>query len=206
MSRTALLLSGGMDSLALAWWKRPDVAITLNYGQRAAQAEEEVSRRVCSELGIEHHVLSVDCSALGSGDMSGRAPDVHAPATDWWPYRNQLLITLAAMKVVSLGVKVLYIGTVRSDEGHLDGTAEFVERVSALLSYQEGGLEVQAPAIGLSTAELITQSGVPAELLAWSHSCHKANVACGDCRGCNKYVDTFHELGYGLDQPWQPPA
>lgn len=199
--KTALLLSGGMDSLSIAWWKRPDVAITLNYGQRAAATEVAVATRVCSELGIEHHVLSVDCSALGSGDMAGKAADALAPASDWWPYRNQLLITMAAMKAVALGVQVLYIGTVKSDEGHLDGTLEFVERISALLECQEGGLRVEAPAIHFSTAELVRHAGVPANLLAWSHSCHKADLACGQCRGCNKYVETYHELGYGLDQP-----
>ena len=31
-----LLLSGGMDSISIAWWKRPDVAISVDYGQRAA--------------------------------------------------------------------------------------------------------------------------------------------------------------------------
>lgn len=199
--KSALLLSGGMDSISLAWWKRPDVAITLNYGQRAATKEVAVAAHVCGELGIEHHVLSVDCSSLGSGDMAGKAADALAPASDWWPYRNQLLITMAAMKAVSLGVQVLYIGTVKSDEGHLDGTPEFVNRISALLEYQEGGLSVEAPAVEFSTAELVRHAGVPASLLAWSHSCHKADMACGQCRGCNKYVQTYHELGYGLDQP-----
>lgn len=43
--KTGLLLSGGMDSLTLAWWKRPDIAFTLNYGQLAAQAEIELRAR-----------------------------------------------------------------------------------------------------------------------------------------------------------------
>lgn len=204
--RTALLLSGGMDLLSIAWWKRPEVAITLDYGQKAAGAEVDVSCRICAQLGIEHHIVRVDCSSLGSGDMASQAPNALAPASDWWPYRNQLLVTLAAMKAVSLGVGLLYIGTVRSDQGHLDGTTEFVRRINALLEYQEGGLQVQAPAIGFSTAELIELARVPAELLAWSHSCHKGEIACGDCRGCNKFVETFHELGYGLDQPWRAQA
>lgn len=199
--KTALLLSGGMDSLSIAWWKRPEVAITLNYGQCAANAEVAVATQVCKELGIAHYVLTVDCSSLGSGDMAGKAADGLAPASDWWPYRNQLLITMAAMKAVSLGVKVLYIGTVRSDQGHLDGTTEFVERISGLLAYQEGRLRVEAPAIEFSTAELVRHAGVPEHLLAWSHSCHKSDLACGACRGCNKYVETYHELGYGLDHP-----
>lgn len=199
--KTALLLSGGMDSVAIAAWKRPEVAITIDYGQKAAGAELLASRQVCRELGIDHEVVSVDCSSLGSGDMAHSAPDAAAPTTEWWPYRNQLLITLACMRIISMGVERLYIGTVRSDgESHRDGTQEFIKLTDALVAYQEGGLRVEAPAIEMSTAELVRHSGISAGLLAWSHSCHKADIACGDCRGCNKYISTYIELGaaYGF--------
>ena len=194
--KEALLLSGGMDSLSIAWWKRPDLAITLDYGQRAAEAEKLASAQVCKELGIRHEIVSIDCSSLGSGDMAGAPPDAAAQTSDWWPYRNQLLVTLASMRAISRGMQTLYIGTVRSDgESHLDGTPDFVRKMDDLMAYQEGHLRVVAPALNLSTTELIRQSGVPPGLLAWSHSCHKANIACGTCRGCTKYVETYLELG-----------
>ncbi|MRV70628.1 7-cyano-7-deazaguanine synthase [Duganella sp. FT92W] len=192
--KSALLLSGGMDSLALAYWKKPDVALTVDYGQLAAEAEIAASTQVCKELGIAHHILRIDCRTLGSGDMAGTKEDNLAPASDWWPYRNQLLLTLVAMKAVALGVTQLWIGTVKSDGGHRDGTPEFVELIDRLLAYQEGGLRISAPAIDLTTSELIKLANVPPSLLAWAHSCHKANVACGQCRGCNKYVEVYQEL------------
>ena len=198
--KTALLLSGGMDSLALAWWKRPSVTFTVDYGQKAANAEANAAEAVCAYLGIEHHVISIDCSPLGSGDMALAAPDRVAPSSDWWPYRNQLLITLVAMKAITLGVNKLLIGTVRADGSHRDGTSEFVRRMSDLISYQEGKLTVDAPAIGMSTVELLRHARVPADLLAWAHSCHKANLPCGNCRGCNKYLETYLEVGYDLDR------
>nr|WP_084545332.1 7-cyano-7-deazaguanine synthase [Derxia gummosa] len=191
-----LLLSGGMDSIAIAWWKRPAFAITIDYGQRAAAAERLAATQVCSELGIQHSIITIDCRSLGSGDMSYAPPHAEAKTSDWWPYRNQMLITLASMRAIALGVRTLYIGTVRSDgESHLDGTEDFVRKVDELTSYQEGGMRIVAPAIGLSTAELVREARVPPSLLAWSHSCHKADIACGDCRGCNKYLDTYRELG-----------
>ena len=67
-NKKAILLSGGMDSIALAYWLRPEIAITLDYGQRAAEAEIKAAAKVAGALGIEHSVISVDCSALGSGD------------------------------------------------------------------------------------------------------------------------------------------
>jgi 7-cyano-7-deazaguanine synthase len=201
--KTGLLLSGGMDSLALAWWKRPDIAFTVDYGQKAAEAEREASAAICGRLQIEHHAIQVDCRSLGSGDMVHGTPDAAAPNTDWWPYRNQLLITLVATKAIALGVKTLWIGTVKSDGSHKDGTTEFVQRIDSLLEYQEGGLRVEAPAIAVSTAELIKLSGIPSDALAWAHSCHKANVPCGNCRGCNKYLETYLEVGHDLDRAGQ---
>ncbi|MBD8204780.1 7-cyano-7-deazaguanine synthase [Pseudomonas viridiflava] len=198
--KTALLLSGGMDSLSIAWWKRPAVAITLNYGQLAAEAEIAASRTICKQLGIDHHIITIDCRPLGSGDMAGNVADQLAPASDWWPYRNQLLITMAAMKAISLGVSRLWLGTVKSDVVHRDGSPEFIDVISELLSLQEGGLVVEAPAIELSTAELVRASGIPPGSLAWAHSCHKSNVPCGNCRGCNKYFHVFDEVGHDLDR------
>jgi len=185
-----------MDSTAIAFWKRPSLAITIDYGQKAAQAEIHASTQVCKALGIPHDVLHIDCSSLGSGDMAGSAPDSAAQTSDWWPYRNQLLITLACMRAISRGLQTLYIGTLRSDgESHVDGTTEFVTKMDELMKFQEGGLRVVAPAIALSATELIRQSGIPPSLLAWAHSCHKANISCGACRGCNKYIATYAELG-----------
>lgn len=199
--KTALLLSGGMDSVAIAWWKRPEVAITLDYGQRAAQAEISAATETCKALNIEHHIIRVDCSTLGSGDMAGKMADANAPASDWWPYRNQMLISLAAMKAITLNVTHLWIGTVKSDGLHLDGTTGFVRRISDLMSYQEGSVVVEAPAIEYSTVELIRESGISPGSLAWAHSCHKSSIPCGSCRGCNKYFQVLDEVGYDLDRP-----
>lgn len=193
----AILLSGGMDSIALAYWKRPAMAFTLDYGQLAAEAEIEASTAAAHELGLDHHVIRINLSSLGSGDMAGTQANRLAPASDWWPYRNQMLVTLAAMKAVSLGGKHLMLATVATDQTHRDGTVEFIERLNALLTYQEGELQVTAPAIKLSTSELIRASKVPRSLIALAHSCHKANVPCGQCRGCNKYFETLDQLEHG---------
>ncbi|WP_250492907.1 7-cyano-7-deazaguanine synthase [Caballeronia sp. GAWG1-1] len=194
--KSALLLSGGMDSVAIAHWLRPQVGITIAYGQRASQAEVRAAAAVCDELSIEHHVIEADLSALGSGDMAGSAPAALAPVSEWWPFRNQMLVTLAAMKAVSIGVNRLLIGTLRTDGVHADGKPEFIAAMSEVLRCQEGKITLEAPAIALSGAELIKTSDVPADLLAWAHSCHVANEACGVCRGCRKHYETLEELGF----------
>jgi 7-cyano-7-deazaguanine synthase len=144
--RTAILLSGGIDSIALAHWKRPELAITVNYGQVPALAEMDASRAVARDLGLEHEIVSVDCSPIGSGDLAGSTPHDAAPASDWWPYRNQLLITIGAARALACGASRMLIGTVASDHFHADGRPEFIALMADVLRLQEGSLDLEAPA------------------------------------------------------------
>lgn len=195
MSKVAILLSGGMDSISLAYWKRPEMAITIDYGQKPAKAEITAAKEVAKSLGMEHIILSVDCSSLGTGIMSDTPQLSIAPSPEWWPFRNQLLITLAAMKAIRLGVDVLLIGSVKTDGIHSDGTSSFYNKIDSLMHLQEGEIKVMAPAIELTTEELINLSGVPLNLLLWAHSCHVSNNPCGTCRGCIKYREVRSHLG-----------
>ena len=193
--KTALLLSGGMDSIAIAWWRRPELAITVDYGQRPAMAELRASASAAEAMGIEHVIVTADLGSLGSGDMAGTEPLSLAPVTEWWPFRNQMLVTLAAMKAVAHDVQRLLIGTLKTDGFHADGRPDFVMTLDALLRLQEGGLRLDAPAIALTSVELIRTSNIPMEVLAWAHSCHVGSHACGQCRGCQKHYQTLAELG-----------
>ncbi|QGM99937.1 7-cyano-7-deazaguanine synthase [Methylocystis parvus] len=192
----ALLLSGGMDSVAIAYWQRPEVAVTIDYGQRPAAGEIRAASVVAGELGIRHLVLRLDqLGLLGSGDLAGAPKLDIAPKPEWWPFRNQLLVTVAAGAVLPLGARKLLIGALRTDGHHVDGRREFVEALSCVLQMQEGNMSLDAPAIDLDGVELIRKSQIPMSLLAWSHSCHKAEHACGECGGCRKHYRTFEALG-----------
>jgi len=193
---TALLLSGGMDSVSIAWWLRPDVAFTIDYGQTPAEAEIVAAEQVARLLGIEHEVIRIDCSSLGSGDLAGTAPAAAAPVSEWWPFRNQFLLTVAGMAAVRCGVSRLLIGALATDGAHADGRPEFIELASKLMAMQEGRIVVEAPAIELDAVELVRRSGIDQGTLAWAHSCHVGNFACGRCRGCTKHFNTWQSLGW----------
>jgi 7-cyano-7-deazaguanine synthase len=188
------LLSGGIDSTALAWWKRPIVAYTVDYGQASARGEIRAASAVCHAMRLRHEVITVDCSALGSGDLAGAEPLEIAPVPEWWPFRNQLLVTVAGMRAVASGIESVLVGSVASDCQHRDGTAEFFEQLNKLMVFQEGGVRVKAPAVAMNTVELVQQSGIPRSVLAWAHSCHTGEFACGACRGCGKHYSVIEEL------------
>jgi SagB-type dehydrogenase family enzyme len=77
--KVGILLSGGIDSIALTYWQRPQIALTVDYGQAPAAAEILAAEEVCKNLSIEHHVIRVDCKALGSGDLANSAPLAMCP-------------------------------------------------------------------------------------------------------------------------------
>jgi 7-cyano-7-deazaguanine synthase len=193
----AILLSGGIDSTSLCYWLRPELAITIVYGQRAAHAEVSASAEICRVMGIAHEIVRVDCSEVGAGSMSPGATQIKGlsdgalPMPEWWPFRNQLLITLGSARAVARGASELIIGTVATDSCHLDGGPTFLRLVDELTKCQEGSLHVSAPAHLMTSVRLVKESRVPRPLLAWAHSCHIGDFACGKCRGCQKHRDVM---------------
>lgn len=185
-----LLLSGGLDSSSIAYWKRPDVCLTVDYGQRPARGETAAAEAICNELELRHETVTVDLSALGSGTLAGKPTSRLAEAEEWWPYRNQMLITLAGMRFVGDGLQEIMIGALRSDV-HADGKAPFLRTVDRLMSLQEGHVVVTAPARKLNPEKLLELSGFPHALLGLTFSCHVMEYPCGRCRGCEKHLATL---------------
>ena len=190
-----LLLSGGVDSACIAAWQRPEHCLGIDYGQKAATAEQRSASAIAAHLGLPFTHIQVDASAVGGGLMA-RRPAMTGATPEWWPYRNQLLITLAAAWAVANETSEVLVGTVAGDgDRHADGRREFYDAMTALLQSQEGNLAVSAPAIGLSTLELIVAAGVDDATLGWTHSCHTGDVPCESCPGCTKRAEVLTRAG-----------
>lgn len=191
-----LLLSGGIDSIAIAAWRHPSHCLTLDYGQRPARGEVTAAAEACKSLGLEHHVLRVPIDALGCGILAGERPSKFSENPEFWPFRNQFLVTIGAMFAIKNGLDSVVIGTVATDNRHADGRASFVKGLRALLADQEGRIKLEAPAMDLSSVELISRSGISPGVLGWAHSCHTAAIACGRCAGCHKHSEVVSTLGW----------
>lgn len=183
-----LLLSGGVDSAAVAAAYKPSAALFVDYGQRPAAGERRAAREVSAHLGLQLHEAGIDLAAFGSGLLSptGRNLSV-ASSPEWFPYRNQFLITVAAATALALGHDEVWIGLVAEDrQRHADGTGSFVRMIDELLALQEGAVRLLAPAHTIHTAALLDQADLPGWLLDRTISCHVSTVSCGECPGCLK--------------------
>lgn len=185
--KTALLLSGGLDSAAIAWWKKPEYCIFINYGQSPFEGERRAAVSIAESIQSEFIELSIDCSSIGSGSLINSAPLDIAPSKEWWPFRNQMLITLAAPMALKLNVSKILFGSVKTDSFHKDGTNEFFTALNLIMVLQEGAIEIEAPAVNLRAEDLIKTSKIPVNLVKLTHSCHEHNFACGTCEGCIKH-------------------
>jgi 7-cyano-7-deazaguanine synthase len=192
--KRAVLLSGGIDSICLTFGIVPQIAYTIDYGQTVAEREIYVSKYICKELGIIHKCIKVDCRNLGSGTLANSEKHKLSPSAEWWPYRNQLLITLACMQGIKDEVEEIYLASVKSDSFHRDGTKEFYTLINTLVYYQESKMKIFCPTLNFYSHELANFYGVPNELLTIAHSCHISNIACGKCSGCIKQLKVRHEL------------
>lgn len=192
--KKAILLSGGIDSICLAFGIRPDIAYTINYGQIPAEREIYVSKFICDFLNIEHKIIDVNCRHLGSGNLADKSALDIAPSEEWWPYRNQLLVTLALMQGIKDKIKELHLASVKSDNFHTDGTQKFYKLINELVNYQEGNIKIKCKTLNYYSHELAIKYSVPLNLLSIAHSCHVSNIACGKCSGCIKQQRVRYEL------------
>lgn len=181
-----LLFSGGIDSTALAWIERPDLLLFFDYGQLAAAGELRAATALSDAMGIPLDVRRAELREFGAGTMAGSAQAEQNDAPEFWPFRNQMLVTLAVMAHAGSMPLELLIGTVAGDMVHPDGTAAFVASMDAVLAAQ-GNYRLLAPALGMQADELLIRSRLPAGLLGWTFSCHTGEWACGQCRGCWKH-------------------
>jgi 7-cyano-7-deazaguanine synthase len=194
--RGLLLFSGGLDSTALAALYRPAGTLFIDYGQRPAIAEGRAAAVIADSLGLSLHTMRLDLRPIGGGLLHGDDPIEEAPSPEWWPFRNQMLVTAAAVVALREGLQDVMVGTVLGDgDRHVDGTPEFYEVLDRLFRIQEGGIGVSTPGIDRSTEELVAESGLGADILGWTVSCHRSNLPCGDCPGCWKRARALRSVG-----------
>ncbi len=216
MTRTVVLLSGGLDSAVAAAWAvtagHAVSALSVEYGQRH-RAELDSARKVAEILRIaDHRLVAVDLRALGGSALTD-AIDVprhrdrigaEIPIT-YVPARNALLLALLAGFAEVAGASHLVIGAnVQDYSGYPDCRPEFLRAFSEALrlgtraGVSGGDLHVHAPLLHLSKAGIV-RLGVALGLdLGLTLSCYDppaARVHCGGCDACRLRRRAFEEAG-----------
>lgn len=211
MMAAVILLSGGLDSVVSAYAARdehrPELAITFDYGQRAAARELEAALRVAADLGVDHRLIKLPWLArLAPAAVTDPEADLAAAtdATVWVPARNAVFISIAAAHAEALDCEAIVCGF-NAEEGQafLDNTPEFVTRADALLELAtRNAPRVVAPTLSLTKPEIVqlgVRIGAPLQL-TWS--CYGAGPEhCFKCPSCRRLRDAL-QAG-GIWESWQ---
>ena len=215
MRPAVVLLSGGLDSATvLALTREQGYAchcLSLDYGQRHG-AELAAAGRVATAQGAAaHRVLKLDLAKLGGSALTdtsiavpvdGVRPGI--PVT-YVPARNTIMLSLALAWAEVLGAQDIFVGVNAVDySGYPDCRPEFVAAFEKLANLAtkaavEGRrLQVHAPLIALTKAQIIAEGGRLGVDYGLTVSCYQADAdgrACGVCDSCRLRRAGFAEAG-----------
>ena len=217
-SNAVVLLSGGLDSTVTAAIAQRDgyrvYCVTVAYGQRHG-IEVQRAQAVAAALGAAGHVIvTVDLRAFGGSaltaevevpkdrtqqERAGEIPVTYVPA------RNTIFLSLALAYAETQEAQAIYFGAnVLDYSGYPDCRPEFIRafeavaRLGTKMGVEGRAVEVRAPLLMLSKAEIVRRGydlGVP---FALTHSCYDPDiegVACGRCDSCRIRRDGFRQAG-----------
>lgn len=211
--KAVVLLSGGLDSVVAATLAAQELqlvlALTADYGQRAAAMEIAAARQVAACLGIAHEVVPLPwLGRIASDALTSPAKTVPQPASEdldtaaaeataaavWVPNRNGLLLNMAGVYAEALGCLRIVSGFNAEEAATFsDNSSGFVNAINVSLAYSTRlKVEVVSPTLEMTKVEIVRAgraAGAPLDCL-WS--CYEAGpIPCRKCESCLRSQRAF---------------
>jgi 7-cyano-7-deazaguanine synthase len=214
VTKSVVLLSGGLDSSVNLWVSQQKsqvaLALTFDYGQRAASQEVSVSAALAQKLQVPHRVVSLDFfrglgnSALTRSELAipqGAKVDIDDLSVSqdtaksvWIPNRNGVFLNIAAAFAESLGADWVVPGfNWEEAQTFPDNSEEFLQASTKALSYSTANqVRVKCFTADLNKIEIVAlgeQLNVP-----WSEiwPCYLSGEKwCGECESCQRSRRAF---------------
>ena len=218
MKHAVVLLSGGLDSattLAIARAQDYETyALSFDYGQRHKR-ELEAAAKIAKSLGAkEHCIVNIDNQIFGGSALTD---DVDVPKSrsekeisagipvTYVPARNTIFLAHALAWAETIPAGHIFIGANAIDySGYPDCRPEFIALFETLANIgtkagAEGArLQIHAPLIKMSKADIVRKAVELGIDLSLTHSCYDPTPdgrACGKCDSCQLRLKGFREAG-----------
>ena len=218
MKHAVVLLSGGLDSattLAIARSQGYETyALSFDYGQRHKR-ELEAAKKIAESLGAKKHLIVKIDKQIFRGSALTDDVDVpksrsekeigHGIPITYVPARNTIFLAHALAWAETIPAGHIFIGANAIDySGYPDCRPEFIALFETLANVAtkagaEGArLQVHAPLIKMSKADIV-RSAVELDVhLSLTHSCYDPlpdGRACGECDSCRLRKKGFEDAG-----------
>tara|TARA_Y100001970_G_scaffold294351_1_gene451273 strand:- start:15613 stop:16257 length:645 start_codon:yes stop_codon:yes gene_type:complete len=202
MSKTLILLSGGIDSatvLAIAKNKGEEIiTLSFNYGQKHLKELESADFLASYFEVIDHKIINLDLSQWGGSSLTSTKEEIpqngltQGVPNTYVPGRNTIFIAIAlsiaeAQQCAQVGLGVNAIDY----SGYPDCRPDYIEKFQELISMssksgREGNpIKLWTPLIHMNKTNIIRKAielGIPIEK-TWS--CYLGgSTPCGVCDSC----------------------
>ncbi len=213
---SVVLLSSGLDSTVNLYEARKKtrvlLALTFNYGQRAAPREVERAAAIARLAGVAHQVLDLTWfraftktslinrsnevptgSDISIDDMKQSAETAKAV---WVPNRNGIFLNIGAAFAEGLGARVVVPGfNIEEGATFPDNTQGFLDALSGAFKFSTSNhVEAVCYTTKLNKTQIVRRGrelGAPFDLM-WP--CYLAGAeACGTCESCQRFQRAMKE-------------
>lgn len=221
MNSYVVLLSSGLDSTvnlyAAAREGAVKIALTFDYGQRAAPQEIEHSRKLCEKLKVPHKIIALpwlrEITATSLVNREADVPvgsdvnvDSHAQSSAtakrvWVPNRNGAFLNIAAAFAESMGAQYVVPGFNLEEAATFpDNTVDFMKAMDVSLQYSTASnVRTKCFTHSMNKIEIVKlgrELGVDFSLV-WP--CYFAGpTLCEKCESCQRYFRAMRAAGPNL--------
>lgn len=208
MKNSAIIVSGGMDSITLLYDHKDEIAlgISFDYGSNHNAREIPFAKMHCERLGIKHITINLDFmhqyfkSSLLDGAEAipeGHYADDNMKSTVV-PFRNGIMLAIAIGIAESNNLDQVFIANHGGDHTiYPDCRPEFINAIDAAAT--EGtynNVKVIAPYTKITKSDIARIGKRLGIDYAETWSCYKGGeVHCGKCGTCVERKEALAEAG-----------
>ena len=208
MKDSAIIVSGGMDSITLLYDKQDEIAlgISFNYGSNHNKKEIAFAQLHCGRLGIKHIVIDLgfmpkymkSCLMEGAGAIPDGNYDDENMKSTVVPFRNGIMLSIAIGIAESHQLKYVMMANHAGDHAiYPDCRPEFVKAMSAAAkagTYAD--VEVLTPYTNITKTDIARIGKRLGIDYTETWSCYKGGEKhCGKCGTCRERKEALRDAG-----------
>lgn len=229
-SQAVALLSSGLDSsVALALEKEAGtdivLALTFDYGHRAARREVEQAARIAKHFGVPHRTIVLpwfrelarggnlldpqsELPKPSLSDLSNKNFVSDSQKAVWIPNRNGVFLEIAACFAEDRHADSVIVGF-NSEEAQTfpDNSIEYQGALTEALFYSTSNhVRVTSPTAQMTKLQIVKEAKRINFPFAFLWSCYEAGQQmCGRCESCMRLKRALLENEVSLDDPFEDP-
>jgi 7-cyano-7-deazaguanine synthase len=221
-AKAVVLLSSGLDSSFNLYKARKTyevvLALTFDYGQRAARREIESAQRLATSVNVPHKVIDLTwfrdftSTSLVSGGQIPIGHDVEIDSLPksletaksvWVPNRNGIFLNIAAGFAEGLKAAAVIPGfNYEEAQTFPDNSRAFLKALDHSFSYSTGsGVVTECFSAEMNKSQIVNEAiriGVP---LAELWPCYfDGDTWCGTCESCQRFKRALEANGVDFEQ------